>query len=105
MTQIIPKPESLAQLVFIVRGEKVFLDADLTMLYGVETGALNRAVKRNIERFPADFMLQLTPDEWEDLKCQIGISSSPAASTKLKKAEAIRPSGFFEPHCPSHTIF
>jgi len=89
MTQIIPKPENLAQLVFIVRGEKVLLDADLAMLYGVETGALNRAVKRNIERFPADFMLQLAPEEWEDLKCQIGISSSPVASTKVK-ASAIR---------------
>ena len=72
MTQTIPKPENLAQLVFLVRGEKVLLDADLAMLYGVETGALNRAVKRNIERFPADFMLQLTLEEWEDLKCQIG---------------------------------
>jgi len=90
MTQIIPKPESLAQLVFIVRGEKVILDADLAMLYGVETGALNRAVKRNIERFPADFMLSLTPEEWENLKCQIGISSSAAAPSKGKKAVAIR---------------
>lgn len=81
MTQIIPKPENLAQLVFMVRGEKVLLDADLAMLYGVETGALNRAVKRNSARFPADFMLQLTPKEWEDLKCQIGISSSPAAAS------------------------
>jgi hypothetical protein len=90
MTQIIPKPESLAQLVFIVRGEKVILDADLAMLYGVETGALNRAVKRNIERFPADFMLSLTPEEWENLKCQIGISSSTAATSKGKKAVAIR---------------
>ncbi|MEI7648053.1 MAG: ORF6N domain-containing protein, partial [Actinomycetes bacterium] len=90
MTQIIPKPESLAQLVFIVRGEKVILDADLAMLYGVETGALNRAVKRNIERFPADFMLSLTPEEWENLKCQIGISSSTAATPKGKKAVAIR---------------
>jgi len=90
MTQIIPKPENLAQLVFMVRGEKVLLDADLAMLYGVETGALNRAVKRNIERFPADFMLQLTPQEWEDLKCQIGISSSTGATTKVKKAGAIR---------------
>ena len=76
MTPIVPQPENLAQLVFLIRGEKVMLDADLAMLYGVETGALNRAVKRNIERFPADFMLQLTPEEWEDLKCQIGISSS-----------------------------
>ena len=90
MTQIIPKPENLAQLVFMVRGEKVLLDADLAMLYGVETGALNRAVKRNIERFSADFMLQLTPEEWEDLKCQIGISSSPGVATKLKKTGAIR---------------
>ena len=90
MTQIIPKPESLAQLVFIVRGEKVLLDSDLAMLYGVETGALNRAVKRNIERFPADFMLQLSPEEWEDLKCQNGISSSNVAATKGKKVGAIR---------------
>jgi len=66
------------------------LDADLAMLYGVETGALNRAVKRNAERFPADFMLQLTPQEWEDLKCQIGISSSPAGTTKAEKVGVIR---------------
>jgi len=90
MTQIIPKPENLAQIVFMIRGEKVLLDADLAMLYGVETGALNRAVKRNIERFPADFMLQLTSQEWEDLKCQVGISSSPGAATKVKKAGAIQ---------------
>jgi ORF6N domain len=57
------------------------LDADLAMLYGVENGALNRAVKRNIERFPSDFMLQLTPKEWEDLKCQIGTSSALASSS------------------------
>lgn len=76
MSDIIPTPQSLAKLVFEVRGEKVLLDADLATLYGVETGALNRAVKRNIERFPADFMLQLTPQEWENLKCQIGIASS-----------------------------
>lgn len=54
----------------------MLLDTDLAMLYGVETGALNRAVKRNIERFPADFMLQLTQQEWDNLRCQIGISSA-----------------------------
>ena len=81
MTQIIPKPENLAQLVFLIRGEKVLLDADLAMLYGVETGALNRAVKRNIERFPDDFMLRLTSEEWENLKCQIGISNASASSS------------------------
>mgnify|MGYP003480368460 CR=1 FL=1 len=90
MTHIVLQPENLAQLVFLIRGEKVLLDADLAMLYGVETGALNRAVKRNIERFPADFLLQLTPEEWVNLKCQIGISSSPAAASKAQKRGLIQ---------------
>jgi hypothetical protein len=78
-----PRPENLAPLIFFVRGEKVLLDADLAMLYRVETGALNRAVKRNIGRFPSDFMFQLTSEDWENLKCQIGISSSASpASTR-----------------------
>ena len=72
----IPTEKKLAALVYFVRGEKVFLDADLAMLYGVETGALNRAVKRNPDRFPADFMFQLDAQEWENLQCQIGMSSS-----------------------------
>jgi len=50
------------------------LDRDLASLYGVETGALNRAVKRNLQRFPQDFMFQLTTDESDFLRCQIGIS-------------------------------
>lgn len=72
----IPTEKNLAALVYFVRGEKVFLDADLAMLYGVETSVLNRAVKRNTDRFPADFMFQLDAQEWENLRCQIGISSS-----------------------------
>jgi len=72
----IPTEKKLAALVYFVRGEKIFLDADLAMLYGVETGALNRAVKRNPDRFPADFMFQLDAQEWENLQCQIGMSSS-----------------------------
>ena len=56
MTQLVLKLEALAKLVFLIRGEKIMLDTDLAMLYGVETGALNRAVKRNAERFPSDFM-------------------------------------------------
>ena len=59
-----------------VRGQKVLLDADLAKIYGVETGALNRAVIRNRKRFPADFMFQLTPGEFESLRCQFGISNS-----------------------------
>jgi len=57
-----------------IRGEKVILDADLASAYGVETGALNRAVKRNIRRFPTDFIFQLTPEEEMTLRCQSGIS-------------------------------
>jgi hypothetical protein len=58
-----------------VRGHKVMLDADLARLYGVQTGALNRAVKRNHTRFPEDFMFQLTVAEVANLKCQTGTSS------------------------------
>ena len=76
MNRVVPKPENLATLVFLVRGEKVMLDADLALLYGVETGALNRAVKRNIGRFPDDFMFGLTGPEWDHLKRQTGMSSS-----------------------------
>ncbi len=68
--------ERITKTILFIRGEKVLLDADLAALYGVDTGTLVRAVKRNIERFPDDFMLQLTEDEWANLRSQIGISSS-----------------------------
>ena len=71
MSAIAPKPENLAKLVFLVRGEKILLDADLADLYGVATKVLNQAVKRNLGRFPVDFMFQLTPEEWEGMKSQI----------------------------------
>ena len=75
-SQIVPL-ERIEQRILVVRGQKVLLDADLAELYGVETKALNRAVKRNPERFPDDFMFQLKPDEFtESLKCQSGTSSS-----------------------------
>lgn len=67
--------ESIEAKILFIREQKVMLDADLAELYGVETGALNRAVKRNIERFPEDFMFQLTSEEFADLRCQIGISN------------------------------
>jgi hypothetical protein len=72
----LPNAQQLAKLVYWVRTEKVLIDADLAQLYGVETGALNRAVKRNADRFPADFMFQLSTEEWDKLRCQIGISST-----------------------------
>ena len=67
--------ERIQQCIYLVRKYKVMLDSDLAQLYGVETGALVRAVKRNIERFPTDFMVQLTKAEYEIfLRCQIGTS-------------------------------
>jgi hypothetical protein len=67
--------EAVAGLVRWVRGERVMLDADLARLYGVETRALNRAVRRNVKRFPSDFMFLLVNEEVANLKCQIGTSS------------------------------
>ena len=76
-TQLVPpnEGENLQCLIKTVRGVQVMLDRDMARLYGVETGALNRQVKRNAERFPEDFMFRLSAGEWEDLKCQNGISS------------------------------
>jgi hypothetical protein len=67
--------DSVVQRIFEIRGQRVMLDADLAVLYGVETGALVRAVKRNEHRFQDDFMFQLTAKEWKSLRCQIGISN------------------------------
>ena len=60
--------------ILVIRGQKVLLDQDLAALYQVETKALNRAVRRNQDRFPEDFMFQLTPVEVELLRCQFGTS-------------------------------
>jgi hypothetical protein len=67
--------QELETLIYEVRLQRVMLDSDLARIYGTPTGALNRAVRRNRERFPADFVFQVSPTEWKNLKCQIGISS------------------------------
>ncbi|NQT10990.1 MAG: ORF6N domain-containing protein, partial [Desulfobacteraceae bacterium] len=66
--------ELIEQAIFLIRGQKVLVDADLAQLYGVETKILNKAVKRNLDRFPEDFMFQLTAEEAENLRFQIGTS-------------------------------
>jgi hypothetical protein len=63
--------------IYTIRGKQVMIDSDLAELYGVETKYLNRAVKRNIERFPSEFMFQLTHDEFARLRFQIGTSNEP----------------------------
>ncbi len=72
---VLSTPDFIATKILLLRDEKVLLDADLALLYGVETKRLKEAVKRNIARFPDDFMFQLTKDEWQNLRSQIASSS------------------------------
>ncbi len=67
--------EQIERRIFLIREHKVMLDADLAALYEVETKMLIRAVKRNLDRFPVDFMFQLTKEEFDHLRYQIGTSS------------------------------
>ena len=71
---LIPEKRIL-KIIMVIRGENVILDADLAKLYGVETRRLNEQVRRNIEKFPDDFMFQLTKEEFENLKSQIATSN------------------------------
>jgi hypothetical protein len=76
LSTVIVKPEAIAEHIYFVRGEKIMLDADLAALYGTETKALKRAVRRNIKRFPPDFMFELTKEEFEILRYQFGTSKT-----------------------------
>ena len=67
--------EEVARIILVLRGHRVVLDAHLAALYGVTTSNLNKAVNRNIDRFPLDFMLQLSAEEYRNLKFQSGTSS------------------------------
>ena len=71
--------KSLATRILLVRGVKVMLDTTLANLYGVETKTLNQAVKRNLSRFPSDFMFQLSWEETENLRSQMVILNPPDA--------------------------
>jgi len=73
MSDLVPV-EVIANKIFLIRGQKVMIDRDLAGLYGVTTFNLNKAVKRNIGRFPEDFMFRLTSEEFKSLRFQIGMS-------------------------------
>jgi hypothetical protein len=73
-TALIPA-DGIERCIFLVRGHKVMLDSHLAALYGVETKQLNRAVRRNLDRFPPDFMFQLAPEELAHLRFRIGTSN------------------------------
>jgi len=76
--------ETIAGKIYLIRGTKVILDRDLSELYGVETKQLKRAVRRNIDRFPSDFMFELTKDELENWRRQIGTSNSDKMGLRYK---------------------
>ena len=69
------KGKRIERAILLIRGQRVMLDADLAKLYGVTTSSLNKAISRNLDRFPEDFMFQLTGKEFKDLKFHFGTSS------------------------------
>jgi hypothetical protein len=73
--QALVAEQKILNKIYVIRGEKVMIDQDLSEMYGVETKQLKRQVKRNIDRFPKDFMFELTKKEFENLRSQIGTSS------------------------------
>jgi hypothetical protein len=74
LSELILSEGRIENAIFLVRGHRVLIDADLATLYGVETRSLIQAVKRNIQRFPPDFMFQLSKEEFDTLRSQIVIS-------------------------------
>jgi hypothetical protein len=75
-TESVTRIEQVERLILLIRGERILLDEDLAAMYGVETKVLVRAVKRNHERFPSDFMFQISDGEFENLRFHFGTSSS-----------------------------
>ena len=73
--EMLQEKEIIENKIFTIRGQKVMIDRDLAELYGVELKRLNEAVKRNARRFPANFMFQLTQEEWEILRSQIATTN------------------------------
>lgn len=90
------KPAAVSEIenmIFSLRGTQVMLDSDLAMLYGIETRVLNQAVKRNLDRFPDDFMFRLTTNEYKNLKSQIVTSSSQLLKSQIVTSNEINEVG------------
>ena len=79
---LIVREENIASIIYTIRGEKVMLDMDLAELYGIDTRTMKQAVRRNIERFPADFMFKLTKDEFDSLRSQFVTSNVGRGGTR-----------------------
>lgn len=94
--EIILTDNSIQDIIYDIRGVKVMLDYDLAAIYGVETRSLNQAVKRNIERFPPDFMFKLTEEEWLVLVQKISMSSQIVMTYPEKRPKKAIPYAFTE---------
>ena len=95
--------KNIQSKIYEIRNQKVMIDYDLAAMYEIETRVLNQAVKRNLDRFPDDFMFQLTKDEWESLKSQFVISNSKASmssqivmTSRMKRPTSALPYAFTE---------
>ena len=87
---------TIENIIYDVRGVKVMLDYDLATIYGVETRTLNQAVKRNMERFPPDFMFRITEEEWQTLGQKISMSSQIVMTYPEKRPKKATPYAFTE---------
>ena len=92
MSEALIRTDQISEKIMVLRGQKVLLDRDLAALYGVTTGALNQAVRRNWDRFPADFVFQLTPDEEGFLISQTVISK-PGRGGRRRRPNAFTEQG------------
>ena len=93
---ILPSDNPIQDIIYDIRGAKVMLDYDLAAIYGVETRTLNQAVKRNMERFPPDFMFKLTEEEWFALVQKISMSSQFVMTYPEKRPKKATPYAFTE---------
>ena len=75
MTELMLSEDYLATTIYTIRGEKIILDRDIARLYGIETKVLKQAVRRNIDRFPLDFMFELSDDEFANWRTQFATSN------------------------------
>ena len=88
--------DNIKDAIYEIRGQKVMLDRDLAVIYGVETRILNQAVKRNLDRFPSDFMFQLTKEEWRDIENNSIISSQIVMTSPQRRPKTATPYAFTE---------
>ena len=94
--------ELIQNRIMVIRGEKVMIDHDLARLYGVETKQLKRAVRRNLHRFPSDFMFELTREEYNSLRSQSGTLKRGAHSKYLPMAFTEQGVAMFTPLNAAH---